>query len=251
MKIKILTLNLFEGGLFWENIRTFLLREDFDILCLQEAFNGDVHQPPSFQSIRRLNALLPGFYSYYSPELFEIWPHGQGDGGNLIYSRFPLSQERTIFLHKDYQKIHRPQREDDFSHYPKNLQHVVATIGEKKLHVCNMHGIWGLDGGDTSERLLMSDRIVKEIAGKSPLILTGDFNLKPNTQTIAHIEKHLRSLFAGEMETSFNMRHKTNPGYATAVVDMMFASTDIKVVEKKVCQDDVSDHVPLSCTIKL
>lgn len=251
MKVKILTLNLFEGGLFWENIRAFLLREDFDILCLQEAFNGDAHQPLSFQSISRLNALFPSFYSYYSPELFEIWPHGQGDGGNAIYSRFPLSQERTIFLHREYQKILRPRREDDFSHYPKNLQHIVATIGEKKLHVCNMHGIWGLDGGDTPQRLRMSKLIVKEIKEKQPVVLLGDFNLKPDTKTIVNIENHLKNLFSGELTSTFNMRHKTNPVYASAVVDMMFTSKDTTVVEKKVYSDDVSDHIPLSCTIEL
>ncbi|MEP7167361.1 MAG: endonuclease/exonuclease/phosphatase family protein [Candidatus Woesebacteria bacterium] len=251
MNIKILSLNLFEGGLFWENIEAFIKRENPDILCLQEVFNGDQKQPVSFQSVKRLGVLLPDFYSYYSPELFEIWPHGQGDGGNAIYSRFPLSDEKTIFLHEEYRKILRPRREDDFSHYPKNLQSIVVTMDGKKLHVCNLHGIWGLEGTDTKERLRMSKLIVKEIKKKQPLVLMGDFNLKPETETIGNIEKQLTNVFKGEMVSSFNMEHKSNPGYATAVVDMFFASKDIKIVAKSVPDDDVSDHKPLLVTIEI
>lgn len=251
MNIKILCLNLFEGGLFWDNIVTFIHKENPDILCLQEVFNGDDRQPASFRSISRLKELLPDYFYYYSPELFEIWPHGQGDGGNAIFSRFPITDENTIFLHEEYRKILRPRREDDFSHYPKNLQSVVITIDGKKLHVCNMHGIWELGGGDTKERLRMSKLIVKEVKKKKPLVLMGDFNIRPETETIANIEKHLTNVFKGEMVSSFNMEHKTNPGYATAVVDMFFASPDLTIVTKSVPMDDVSDHRPLLVIIEI
>lgn len=251
MNIKILCLNLFEGGLLWQNIETFVRRENPDILCLQEVCNGDERQPINFQSIKRLKALLPDFYSYYSPELFEIFPQGQGDGGNAIYSRFPISEEKTIFLHEEYRKILRPRREDDFSHYPKNMQSVVVTIEGKPLHVCNLHGIWGLDGADTKERLRMSKIILKEIKGKTPLALMGDFNIKPNTKTIEAIEAKLTNVFKGGLVTSFNLEHKKHPGYATAVVDMVFATPDITIVKKSVPGDDVSDHLPLLVTISL
>ncbi len=114
-----------------------------------------------------------------------------------------------------------------------------------------MHGIWGLDGGDTPERLRMSELIVQEISGKTPAVLTGDFNLKPNTQTIQNIEKHMINVFKNEMKSSFNMRHKTNPGYATAVVDMFFATSDINILSKSVPDDDVSDHLPLLCELEV
>lgn len=251
MNIKILCLNIFEGGLLWPNIESFVRREKPDILCLQEVCNGDERQPINFQSIKRLKALLPDYYSYYSPEIFEIFPQGQGDGGNGIYSRYPISEEKTVFLHEEYRKILRPRREDDFSHYPKNLQSVVVNIGVKKLHVCNMHGIWGLDGADTKERLRMSKLIVKEIKGKKPLVLMGDFNIKPNTKTIEAIEEKLTNVFKDELTTSFNLEHKKHPGYATAVVDMFFATKDINIVSKSVPADDVSDHLPLLVTIEL
>lgn len=251
MKVKILNLNLFEGGIFWENIQKFILRENPDILCLQEVFDGDGAQPINFQTIPRLKAIFPNHHLFYSPELYEIWPHGAGDTGNAILTHLPIVEEKTIFIHRQYQRIIRPRDEKDFSHYPKNLQHAVVQIEDKNLHVCNMHGIWGFDGKDNPQRLDMGKKIIKEINGKSPAILLGDFNQGPDTQTIAIIEKQMVNVFKGELTSTFNMRHKTDPGYATAVVDMFFASPDIKFVSKSCPDDDVSDHKPLMVTIDI
>ena|SRR5258708_14306903 len=251
MKIKVLCLNLFEGGLFWENIEAFVKKENPDILCLQEVFNGGIDQPLNFQSMVRLTSLLPKYNFYYSPELCEIWPQGGGDGGNAVFSRFPITSQETTFLHREYQRIIRPKDEKDFSHYPKNLQHVIVDVNGKSLQVFNLHGIWGMDGRDTQERLQMSEIIVGKIQEKVPAVLMGDFNLKPDTQTIANIEKHMINIFKGDLTTTFNMRHKTNPGYATAVVDMFFATSDLKIIAKLCPEDDVSDHKPLIVVIEM
>jgi len=251
MKIKFLLLNLLEGGIYWENITRLIQRENPDILCLQEAFNGDIHQPINFQSITRLRALLPHYHYYFSPELFEIWPQGQGDQGNVIFSRFPITEEKTVFLHSSYKRIFRPEKEDDFSHYPKNIQHVTIPLNEVSLHVFNLHGIWGRGGEDTPERLRMSNIIVNEIKGKDPAVLMGDFNLKPHTKTIGLIEERMTNVFGNTLTTTFNMKHKTNPGYATAVVDMFFISSNISVISKTSPDDDVSDHLPFIVTIEV
>ncbi len=251
MKIKILSLNLLEGGIYWNNITTFIKRENPDVLCLQEVFNGDTKQPSNFQTITRLGTLLPLYRSYFSPALFEIWPHGQGDQGNAIFSRFPIMEKKTISLHGVYKRLIRPEEENDFSHYPKILQRVTIPINDKNLHVFNVHGIWGKDGRDTPERIRMSNNIVSEVKNKQLALLMGDFNIQPNTRTIAQIEKYMTNVFKGEFVTTFNMNHKTNPGYATAVVDMFFASPDVVVVSKSSPLDDVSDHRPLIVTIEV
>ena len=91
----------------------------------------------------------------------------------------------------------------------------------------------------------MSEIIVGEVKNKKRVLVMGDFNLRPNTKTIYNIEAHFVNVFKGEMTTSFNMKHKTNPGYGTAVVDMVFASSDLKIASKSIPEDDISDHKPL------
>jgi endonuclease/exonuclease/phosphatase family metal-dependent hydrolase len=73
--------------------------------------------------------------------------------------------------------------------------------------------------------------------------------LLPNTQVVKNIEQHLVSVFKDELTTTFNMKQKSNPGYATSVVDMMFVSADVKVADHECLQVDVSDHLPLIVTL--
>lgn len=252
MSIKIISLNLFEGGVFWENILEFFNRENADIYCLQEAGDGNADQPLPFQTLERFRKVFPNFHFYYTPEMYQIWsknhsvwPGAEGDAGNLIISRFPITSQQTTFIHGEYGKFHRPEDEKDFRHYPKNMQHVTVKVEDQELHVFNLHGVWGFDGDDNPDRLEMSRKIVKEISGKSPAVLMGDFNVQPNTQTIDQIEEHMVNVFKDELSTSFNMRHKTNPSYGTAVVDMIFATSELKIISKSCPEDDVSDHKPL------
>ena len=97
----------------------------------------------------------------------------------------------------------------------------------------------------------MSQKIVNNLQGKEHVILAGDFNLQPNTQTISNIEKQLKNVFRGELKTTFNMKRKDNPGYASAVVDMIFVSKHIKILKHYCPNVDVSDHLPLVCVFEV
>ena len=111
-----------------------------------------------------------------------------------------------------------------------------------------MHGLWELSGGDTPERLKMSEIIVQEVGNKRKVILAGDFNLRPNIQTVQNIEKHLANVFKDQLRTTFNLKRKDLkkfPGYASTVVDMIFTSKDVSILSRGSPNVDVSDHMPL------
>jgi endonuclease/exonuclease/phosphatase family metal-dependent hydrolase len=65
------------------------------------------------------------------------------------------------------------------------------------------------------------------------------------------IEKKLKNVFKDELRSTFNMRHKQNPGYASAVVDMIFVSPDLKISKHYASDADVSDHIPLIIEIEV
>ena len=53
------------------------------------------------------------------------------------------------------------------------------------------------------------------------------------------------SVFEHNLKTTFNRKQKTDPAFASAVVDMVFVSPDM-AVKRAVCEMvDVSDHLPL------
>lgn len=255
MTLKILTLNIFEGGIYFPNILKLLKREQPDIFCLQEVYNGiNVTLPEYYQSMNVLQTEFPQYHSHFSPELLAITVEGKLDLGNATFSRFPILKKQTDFFDIPYGEHPQVSPVHDYSKYPQNMQTSVIDIEGKKLHVFNVHGIWGTDGDDNSERLKMSKVITHQIHGKKPAMLMGDFNVQANTKTIKNIEKHMQNVFKEDLTTSFNLAHKDlekYPGYETAVVDMFFVSKDVKVITKSVPDDDVSDHLPLLCEVEI
>ena len=251
MKIKILVLNLFEGGTFFENIENFIAEEKPDILLLQEVHGGhDTKRERQFRTIDELKKLLPKFHYCFAPTFMNNYPEFKVEQGNAIFSKFPMKAQPTIFYDTPHDPDYVPVIEK-FPFTPRNLQHVTIELEGKPIHILNTQGIWGLDGGDSERRLKMSQIIVKEIKDKERVILGGDFNVKPDTETIRNVEKQLKNVFKNELKTSFNMKHKSLPGYATAVVDMLFVSWPMKVLDHTCPAVDVSDHLPLVATITI
>lgn len=47
------------------------------------------------------------------------------------------------------------------------------------------------------------------------------------------------------------MKRKTNKSFAISVVDMIFVSKNIKVIDKNCPNIDITDHLPLICTLEI
>ena len=98
----------------------------------------------------------------------------------------------------------------------------------------------------------MAQTILERIGSVSPAILSGDFNVDERTDTIGMIRNKLENVFAGERTTSFNLRQKGNKGgFGEAVVDHLFVSRDVIVLEHDMPDVNVSDHQPLMCVFEV
>jgi endonuclease/exonuclease/phosphatase family metal-dependent hydrolase len=255
MTIKFITLNIFEGGLFFEAIVEFLRTEQPDIFVIQEVNDGqDDRLPSHLRSMSYLRQHFPEYESFFSPEILLRRPEGKIDIGNAIFSKFPIKQQETFFLSYSYGEYDIVPPDGNYALHPKNLQRAEIAIKDQTLNIFNLHGIWGREGQDNPARLTMSDIIVNQVKAHPNVILAGDFNVQPKTQTIANIERHLDSVFKSELPTAFNLKRKDLtkfPGYATSAVDMIFVSPDLQVINRSCPQVDVSDHLPLICELQL
>ncbi len=253
MLIKFLTLNLLDGGIFFDNITLFLKKEAPDIAVFQEVYNGqDPSLEPRLRTIARLQETLPDYQYHFAPTATEILDGKKVPFGNAIFSRFPITGSNIIFYDIPYDPHYvKANKKGDFSKDPCNVQCVTLSVNGQGLHVFNTHGVWGLDGTDNERRFRMSEVIVSQIQNVAPAILAGDFNTQPRTLAMQRIEEHLVNVFRNELVSTFNMRHKTNPGYGAAVVDYIFVSPNIKVLDKACPDDDVSDHKPLLVTLEI
>jgi len=252
MKIKLVTVNVWDGGRLLDNIVAFIKKEDPDIVVLQEAYDGkNPNLEKRFRTIEIFQKEF-GFLDFlFAPAFLDIQSTGGVEQGNAVLSRFPIVNQEVIFFDKPYGRFDS-QSPKHFGLLPAILQHVIISVSNAKLNIFNIHGIWGIDGKDNERRLKMSKIIVDKIKDKQNVILAGDFNVQPNTKTIQDIEKYLKNVFKDELQTTFNTKRKeVVGGYSTAVVDMIFVSKNIKVLYGHCLAVDVSDHFPLVCILEL
>ena len=255
MDIKVVSLNTWHGGRIFEPMVQFLRDQNADIILLQEVLNaGNAALEPRFNCFTELPKLLGYQYAEYAPAFSWTLPEGAIESGNAVLSKFPLKSFEPIFFNEPYREDYI-DNEEGFKTCPRNLQHVEATTPAGPVHVFNLQGVWDLDGDNVSEkRLNMSRIIIEQSKGLPHVVVAGDTNAKPTNKAMLAIEEHLVSVFKNDLKTSFNVRRKDLvkfPGYATATVDLMYVSHDVDVLARDCPDADVSDHLPLTATLRL
>lgn len=234
-----------------DEILTFLKCENADVVLMQEVYDG--HEPSwerKFRSMDVLRETLGYPHEHFAPAFLERTDFGKMEQGNTILSKYPIVESQVYYYDQPY-----GEREDKLEYYertPRNLQRVAIEVDGRTLQVFNTQGVWGKDGDDNERRLMMAQTIVDAVKPFNSVVLAGDFNVQEKTKSMAMVEEHLVSVFRDDHRaTSFNMRHKTNLGFATAVVDMLFVSPSIKVLEHRQCEENVSDHLALTTTLEI
>jgi endonuclease/exonuclease/phosphatase family metal-dependent hydrolase len=251
MKIKIISLNVWEGQLLDRAIE-FFKSEKADILLLQEVYgNNGLVGEDRFRTFEILKDSLGFLHANFVPGLRHRRNEGKFLQGNAILSRLPLLETDAVFFNDPFNNdfVDGPENNPNFPHV---LQHAKITTPDGELNVFNLHGTWDLDGDNYSQkRQQMSQAIVKAVKDKPKVILAGDTNARPTNRAIQEIEKYLHSVFGHELKSTFNMKHKDDPGYATSAVDMVLVSSDIKVLNKTCSDVDISDHLPLIVELEI
>lgn len=216
---------------------TVIEREAADIVCLQEVLD---HEEPL--------GLLPTLHQlqektgYAHAEIAPVYNlrimQRTARYGNAVMGRLPLETRETIFTTGNYT--------DDFDYATddyniRNLQHVTVQHANGPVHVFNHHGLHVRDHKDgTPETLAACQKIVDAIAQvDGPVILTGDFNLTPESESIKLLER------AGLRNLSVEYGLTTTRNYLTPkteVCDYIFVNDQVTVKDFRMLDDVVSDH---------
>lgn len=250
MHLTFLCLNLWQGGNLLDDAIGWIKRENPDVIAMQEVYDGrDPSWERKFRSMDELRKALGYPHEAFASAFLERTAFGKVEQGNAVFSRYPITGTETVFYDVPYGE--REDIPEYYEHTPRNLQRVTLNADGTEINVFNTQGVWGTDGRDSARRIEMGRVIAESVRGKKNVILTGDFNVNPDTESIAQVERELTNVFAGELVSTFNMRHKTNPAFASAVVDMVFVSPEIEILEKSCPDVNVSDHRPLLVTLKI
>lgn len=257
--MKLLNLNI---GIKLDNaeiVAKFINENNPDVICIQEIVR---HLEPSvlnkykskYEIERGLNTSYK--YSFFGPlwitnaylEHGEIQESFGGfiEQGNEVISKYPIITATNEHFYKQYELAldwTNWQNED----CARSLQivEIQPPIGNP-FQIINIHGIWTKDKkGD--ERTIKQCKFVVEAAKrkKIPTIITGDFNLFPDTPSIAILNKEFKHLINEFNIKSTRPDFKDNVDSGTNVVDYIFVSQGIKVNNFEVVNTDISDHLPL------
>jgi endonuclease/exonuclease/phosphatase family metal-dependent hydrolase len=155
-----------------------------------------------------------------------------------------ILEQGDVFVYKN----RRDRQVATSGKHSRNIQYIKFKMNDKLITVINFHGLWnGLGKGDSEDRIKQSENIIKFMeavrAEGSEIILAGDFNLTPDTQSLKMLEEFgLRNLIREYKITSTRTEFYTK---AEKYADYILVSSGVKINEFKVMQDEVSDHAPL------
>lgn len=242
--MRLLQLNEW-GGRLGGQVADLLKAQQTDIVCLQEAVDakGDAALSITTTELQK-TADYP--HAFTSPVFSFNLMNKKATFGNAILSKLPFSETNTIFTNLEYTEDFDFDTHD---HNVRNLQHAVIDIDGRKLHVLNHHGHHVHQHKQGDEQTL---RQMKQIAQyistlEGPLILTGDFNLSPTSESIGVIDALLRNLSTEHKL----MTTRTQLTTKKEVCDYIFVSDTVTVQSFKALDDLVSDHKALLLEFEL
>ena len=238
IRVKILQLNIW-GGRLEKQITDLIIAEQPDILCLQEVISsdGDAATVISLEEICKKTDYSHQFMSpVFSYNLMNKIAHY----GNAIVSREPITVEETIFTNMNY------TTDFDFDTHDyniRNLQHAVITVGGKQLNVLNHHGHHVREhkrgNDDTLRQMTQIKDYISTLDG--PVILTGDFNLAPDSESLEILNAQLTNLpLTHHLSTTRNHLTPKNE-----VCDYIFVNDQVQVSSFIASDTVASDHMAL------
>jgi endonuclease/exonuclease/phosphatase family metal-dependent hydrolase len=238
--MKLICLNTW-GGVVKDGLHGFITKQaaDTDIFCFQEVFDnahvstlGDIDKD-LYTTIAKL---LPEHKGYYAP-----FQHDDEGLAIFIKPHIKINETNNVFV---YRKLNAMANEDRTT-LGRNIQYVQFTKNDQDYTVINFHGLWnGVGKTDTPERLNQSRNIREfiETRAKGRVVLVGDFNLEPDTESIDILEKGMRNLIKEYGITSTRSHYHKWPN---RLADYAIVSQDLQVVRFEVLQVTASDHLPL------
>jgi len=240
--MKIVSLNTWGGRGGPELIDFFARNREIDMFLLQEVFHEATEhtiwvEGERAQLFNEIQVALPDHLGYFASCEADEWGLAA-----FVQRNIPVIETGDVFVHRWRDALVGR----DGMTLGRNLQYLKIKSDPTDLTICNFHGLWNGNGKtDTEERLQQSAKILEFINADSsgnPIILAGDFNLNPDTESIMMLEKDMRNLIKeyGITSTRTSFYEKENK-----FADYMLVSSAITVKDFNVLPDEVSDHAAL------
>jgi endonuclease/exonuclease/phosphatase family metal-dependent hydrolase len=241
--MKLISLNTYFGKIEKPLLEFLQKNKECDIWCFQEMCTGDpagtIWADAQINQLANFKKALPEHQCFFSSQE-EV---GNFATGLAIFVRnnIKVNEFGEKFVHKSRNSMGK-----DTGNLGRQVQYVTLTLNNgKRLTVINFHGLWfkGQDKNDIPERLNQSKKIrefIDSIPGEK--IFCGDFNLRPDTESIKIIEKDYINLIKKyQIQDTRSQIYKVDIRSA----DYILISPGISPKKLELPKIVVSDHLPL------
>ena len=261
MSLRVISLNAW-GGRVHEPLMRYLQEADPDVLCLQEVTHSPdaasvwlIYRDGTFELPQRANlyedvkAILPRHETMFAPVARGTLFEGEREVtsefglGTFVRSTLPIIGQGLGFVHSQFSA-------DGWGPHPRSRNaHGIRMFrydAGSAVTIVQMHGLRDLAGkGDTPARLAQADALAALIEKVwqpgEPLVLCGDLNLLPDSETFAI----LRSFGLIDLVTTRGFTDTRTSWYPKEgrYADYLLVTPDVKVEKFDVVADpEVSDH---------
>lgn len=242
MKFRVLTYNIcscrnFEKGRLpvqpYDVKATALTIEKInaDIVGLNEVFDGGegecVNQSGRLREIAN-----------YPNSLF--CPAWKGIYGNALLSRFPILFSETVAVPAPIER-ERPKTQTAY-YEDRAILRAVIDVGQPVTLLVTHFGLNECEQGRMVQTLC---RLIDE--SEYPVLLTGDFNVSPQSAVLAPIYERLKSASTETGNTDFTF----STYEPSATIDYIFVSQNVRILSFEVLRENTSDHFPCMAVLEL
>lgn len=243
--MKLVDLNIWSGVVF-KPLISFIKenKKDTDIFCFQEMTNGDKLTIPVKEAKKDmlgvLIKLLPEYNYFFSP-----FQGNEVGLATFIKKNLKIEKFEEIWVHRWY----NARENNDNRTLGRVIQLLEFSNDDKRYSVINFHGIWNGQGKTDTEDRIKQSLNVKNVLNnaKGEKILCGDFNLLPDTESLKILEKGMRNLIRDyKIQDTRGKLYPKKLRYA----DYILTSNKLKVLDFKVHNEEISDHLPLELTFE-
>ncbi|MBS3905156.1 MAG: hypothetical protein KGZ39_07510 [Simkania sp.] len=245
--LRLFNLNIYRGKCI-DEIISFINEQKFDIVHLQEVVGKSFSYPgvDCFAEIEKHTGLRG--------ELFTMWHHKgheSGHCGNATFFKSSLKLKESLeYRTKPFLEMEDPDLYPTEDH-PKGALFLRFETGGKEFWCINAYLAWGPTPFDEPYKVRDAELLAKQIVSlQHPFVLSGDFNVVPETKVVKLLEPYGRNLTCeyGFSNTLNPHMHKAKHLFPKGLaVDFVFVHPNIQVHEyKKLDAVELSDHIGLT-----
>jgi len=218
-------------------IEDMVMKEAPDIIALQEVFES-VADLGFFHTLTELADNLRFHHRYHSPVYAIQLMTSKPEFGNAIVSNLALEDKQTYFTNLEYNPSMSLENDD---YNVRNFQHVTIKDQDgRQIHIINHHGYHVPGHKNGNDFTMKACQQIADYARQldGPVIITGDFNLLPDSESIEILNKDFRNLTKeyGLQTTRTDLTHKSEP------CDFIFVNDKVAVNDFYASEVVASDH---------